>query len=1043
MNVRKKLTLGFSVIVLLLCVIGLIASTNFRNLKNQFTAMENIISYGVLAMKDIETNANKTYQETMTYILFDDTGAKDAALEYLTYLLNIETHYFSVDTLDAENFKSDVVMATKIMDLDFAINTLINKKESGASESELVERNRTVAMPALIALQEEVNERKTLYSQQITLAQAEFNDTYSSSLRSLIIIISAIVLIAMAGAIIVTRSIVRPLHALHVGTDMIAKGNFNYKVGTNARDEIGQLSRSFDRMMESLSTSMTSIDKLNEQINERKQAEATMRASEEKFAKAFRGSPAMMSITTRKDGKFVEVNDTFTSITGYTRKEVTGHTTNEMGLWAKEEDRDRMLQMLKENGSISGEEFDFRMKSGEIRTWLFSTEQIDVDKEPCLIVMALDITERKQMEQTIGDSEEKFSRAFHAFTDAVSIATLKDGVFLEVNDNFITLNGYTREEIIGHTSKEINVWVNPKDRFRIKELMKKRGRFENEEFILQRKSGEMRTVLLSAETINVSGKRCILTIGKDITERKQMEQQLQQHTEELEEANRKLQELDKMKDSFLSTVSHELRTPLTSIKSFAEILLTYDEDKETQREFLGIINQESDRLTKLINDFLDLSKIEAGRMQWEDSEQSLVPIVQNAIKITQALAKEKNLKVEFNPPENLPIVSCDKDRLVQVVTNLLSNSIKFTPGKGKITVGVKEAETNGSNADSRSIVVSVTDSGIGISPENYEVVFEKFKQVGDTLTDKPKGTGLGLPICREIIEHYGGKIWVESEVDKGSTFSFTLPIVTSPEEKIPTPEVMEACTEDNMEGRMILVVDDEDNIRTFLNHELTKRGYCVLEAANGKEALQLSREHHPDLITLDIQMPDINGYDVTTLLKNDEGTKNIPILVLSVIEDKDKLYQLGANDCMTKPFNNEELVARINQLLVGAKKTVLIVDDDRALVKSVKFHLEHKGYSTYSAYDGVQALEIVKNHCPDLIVLDVVMPNMDGFEVIKALKSSPETADIRIVLVTGIDIDGGRVKALSVGANEYVPKSGDFNKLYEAVDNILGSKVVV
>ena len=179
------------------------------------------------------------------------------------------------------------------------------------------------------------------------------------------------------------------------------------------------------------------------------------------------------------------------------------------------------------------------------------------------------------------------------------------------------------------------------------------------------------------------------------------------------------------------------------------------------------------------------------------------------------------------------------------------------------------------------------------------------------------------------------------------------------------------------------------------------------------------------------------------MLKNDEGTKNIPILVLSVIEDKDKLYQLGANDCMTKPFNNEELVARINQLLVGAKKTVLIVDDDRALVKSVKFHLEHKGYSTYSAYDGVQALEIVKNHCPDLIVLDVVMPNMDGFEVIKALKSSPETADIRIVLVTGIDIDGGRVKALSVGANEYVPKSGDFNKLYEAVDNILGSKVVV
>ena len=1043
MNVRKKLTFGFSIIVLLLCFIGFIAGTNFRNLKSQFTAVENIVSYGVMAMKDVETNANKAYQETMTYILFDDIEAKDAALSYLTYLLNIETRYFSVDTLDPEQFKADVVMATKIMDLDFAINTLINQKESGASQSELVEKNRTIAMPALLAIQEEVNERKNLYSEELTLAQTEFNDTYSSSLRSLVIIISVTVLLGMAGAIIITRSIVRPLHALHVGTEMIAQGNFAYKVGTEARDEIGQLSRAFDRMTTSLSTSMTSIDKLNEQIDERKRAEATMQASEEKFAKAFRGSPAMISITTRKEGKFIEVNDSFTSITGYTREEVTGHNTNELGLWSKAEDRDRMLQILKEKGAVNGEEFEFRMKSGEIRTWLFSAEEISVNKEPCLIVMAIDITERKHMEQSMRESEEKFSKAFHGFTDAVSIASLKDGVFRDVNDNFISLNGYAREEIIGRTAKELNIWANPEDRYRIKQLMKKDNRFENEEFILRRKSGETRTVLLSADIINIGGEPCILTIGKDITERKQMEQQLQQHTEELEAANRKLQELDKMKDSFLSTVSHELRTPLTSIKSFAEILLTYDEDKETQREFLTIIDQESDRLTKLINNFLDLSKIEAGRMQWENSEQSLVPIVQNAINITQALAKESNLTVEFNPPENLPVVSCDRDRLVQVVTNLLSNSIKFTPEGGKITVGIKAVAANGSGGDSGTIVVSVADNGIGIATENYEVVFEKFKQVGDTLTDKPKGTGLGLPICKEIIEHYGGKIWVESELGKGSIFSFSLPISSSAEVKRPMPEVLESPAEEDMEGKIILVVDDEVNIRHFLSHELTKRGYSVLEASNGKEALDLTRERHPDLITLDIQMPDINGFDVTTLLKNDEETKNIPILILSVVEDREKAYQLGANDCMSKPFNNEELVSRINRLLVGTKKTILIVDDDRSLVKSVKYHLEHKGYSTYIAYDGVQALEIVKEHSPDLIVLDIIMPNMDGFEVIKALKSRPETANIRIVLVTGIDIDGGRVKALSVGATEYVPKSGDFNKLYEAIDNILGSKAGV
>jgi CheY-like chemotaxis protein len=176
------------------------------------------------------------------------------------------------------------------------------------------------------------------------------------------------------------------------------------------------------------------------------------------------------------------------------------------------------------------------------------------------------------------------------------------------------------------------------------------------------------------------------------------------------------------------------------------------------------------------------------------------------------------------------------------------------------------------------------------------------------------------------------------------------------------------------------------------------------------------------------------------VLKNDDDTKDIPILILSVIEDREKAYKLGANDCLTKPFSKEKLIAKVNQLLIGTKKTILVVDDDKSLVKSIKYQLEHRGYSTYVAYDGKQALEMVENHRPDLILLDIVMPNMNGYEVIKALKSNPETADIRIVLMTGIEIDGGRVKALSVGATEYVPKSSGFSKLYETIDGILGSE---
>jgi CheY-like chemotaxis protein len=194
---------------------------------------------------------------------------------------------------------------------------------------------------------------------------------------------------------------------------------------------------------------------------------------------------------------------------------------------------------------------------------------------------------------------------------------------------------------------------------------------------------------------------------------------------------------------------------------------------------------------------------------------------------------------------------------------------------------------------------------------------------------------------------------------------------------------------------------------------------------------------------MDVQMPDISGFDVTAILKNDDDTKEIPVLILSVVDDKEKAYKLGANDCLTKPFTKEKLISKVNQLLIGTKKMILVVDDDKSLVKSIKFQLEHRGYSTLAAYDGKEALELVASHRPDLILLDIIMPNMNGYEVIKALKARPETAGISIVLMTGIEIDGGRNKALSVGASDYITKGSGLSKLYETIDNIIGSKACV
>jgi CheY-like chemotaxis protein len=379
---------------------------------------------------------------------------------------------------------------------------------------------------------------------------------------------------------------------------------------------------------------------------------------------------------------------------------------------------------------------------------------------------------------------------------------------------------------------------------------------------------------------------------------------------------------------------------------------------------------------------------------------------------------------------------------VQVVTNLLSNAIKFTPQGGMVEAKAQIREGDDSKKKPDAVVVSVTDSGIGIAPKDHEDVFEKFKQVGDTLTDKPKGTGLGLPICKEIIEHYGGKLWVESELGKGSTFFFTLPLTQVAEVEAPEAvEVEEPAHPAAVTGdKTILVVDDEANIRRFLSHELKKRGYSVIQASGGSEAIEMARKHHPDLVTLDVLMSGMSGFDVTAVLKSSPDTKDIPILIVSVMEDKERAYQLGVNEYLTKPFKIDALMEKVNLLLQGTQKKILVVDDDKNLVKSLKYQLDKRGYSTDAAYDGKRALNKVVNQPPDLILLDIKMPKMDGYEVMKSLKLKQNTAHIPVLVMTGVEIDGSRVKALSVGATDYFTKSGDFSKMFQTIEAILSGK---
>ncbi len=458
---------------------------------------------------------------------------------------------------------------------------------------------------------------------------------------------------------------------------------------------------------------------------------------------------------------------------------------------------------------------------------------------------------------------------------------------------------------------------------------------------------------------------------------------------EAEAASKAAEKANDAKSAFLSTVSHELRTPLTSVLGFAKIIrkrldekifpVVDKSDKKTEKtisqisENLQVVISEGERLTHLINDVLDLAKIEAGKMEWNQENVSMPEVAERAIAATTSLFDQKALKLVKQIDSDIPEITGDKDKLIQVIINLISNSVKFTDN-GSITCRVYQ--------EKEELIVSITDTGIGIAPGDYGAVFEQFKQVGgDTLTDKPKGTGLGLPICKEIVEHHGGRIWVESEVGKGSTFSFALPVnkTTARARPLHLDDLVKQLKEQvahsqlNIIGQAsnILIVDDDDSIRSLLQQELGDAGYSIEEASNGKEALEKVRINRPDLIILDIMMPEMNGFDVAAILKNDPNTMDIPIIVLSVVQDKARGFRIGVDRYLTKPIDTGLLFNEIGSLLEQgkSKKKVMIVDEDSGAVKTLTDVLTTKGYEVTESIEKELVEKAIANQ-PDIIIIN-------------------------------------------------------------------------
>ncbi|HBB36223.1 MAG TPA: histidine kinase [Cyanobacteria bacterium UBA9273] len=473
-------------------------------------------------------------------------------------------------------------------------------------------------------------------------------------------------------------------------------------------------------------------------------------------------------------------------------------------------------------------------------------------------------------------------------------------------------------------------------------------------------------------------------------------------------------EVDRMKTDFLATVSHELRTPLTSVLGFASIIQDHleesilpaipTEDRRTQNvlkrvgENVNIIVSEAERLTALINDVLDIAKMEAGRVEWNMQATDPLEILERGMAATSSLFAKNGLTLIKELPTELPEVMVDCDRIIQVVINLLSNAVKFTT-TGSVTCRARVEEDE--------LRIDIIDTGIGIAVDDQSKVFDKFKQVGDILTDKPKGTGLGLPICKQIVERHGGRIWVESQLGKGSTFSFTLPLSTNEAQNVNFDPLVRQVKEDlpaplpatPQEHKTILVVDDDAHIRELLRQSLVEEGYEVTEAVNGMEAITQAKAIHPDLIILDVMMPQINGFDVAAVLKNDPQTMNIPIIILSLLEDKQRGYRVGIDRYLTKPINRSELVKKIGLLLKQGRsyKKVLVVDKNASTLKTLSDVLLSQGYGVVEASDGQDGIDKALSIKPDLIIIDSVLSQ--EYDLVKTLRFAKGLENVSLIFL--------------------------------------------
>lgn len=653
-----------------------------------------------------------------------------------------------------------------------------------------------------------------------------------------------------------------------------------------------------------------------------------------------------------------------------------------------------------------------------------------------------DISDRKVIEEAL-------KRQLAAIEAAIDgIAVLENGTYTYLNKAHVAMFGYKYpEELLG---KSWTALYAPAEIERLQqEVFPVLGQqhFWQGEAIATRQDGSTFNEGLSL-TLTEGG--VLICVCRDITEQKQAETKIRQTNEQLLLANAELARATRLKDEFLANMSHELRTPLNAILGMAEGLQeqVFGNITNAQQQAITTIDRSGRHLLDLINDILDLSKIESGKLELQRSSVSIKYLCETSLTFVRQLAIKKNIQLTSEIPATLPDICVDELRIRQVLINLLNNAVKFTPEGGSVQLLVSQEVRETTSL----IQFQVRDSGIGIAPEDLSKLFQPFVQIDSSLTRQHAGTGLGLSLVQQLTQLHGGTVAVTSQVGQGSCFTVQIPYLAASNHQTsfvsPHQEPLPPCS-----SRTVLVIEDVPSAAEQTTRYLTEVGLHTVVCTTGQAALIAARETQPALIILDILLPDVSGWEVLTQLKSQPQTQRIPVVIASVMDERSRGISLGASGYLVKPINRSQLQSVLSNQQIPFTPpvptptsvsqvtpdppSILLAEDNAANVATFSAYLKNRGFQLILAQDGAEAIAMAETHQPDLILMDIQMPKVDGLTAIRQIRINPAIAHIPIIALTALVMPTDREKCIEAGANSYMTKPVKLKLLAEEIQRLL------